>query len=215
MKTNFLKSKVTPVIALLLCCILYLSGYFQIILATLIVLLASGIEYGKSIFTSLGFQRNKLKVKNLLIVAPLVSGALFMLYSFVLIPSVTYLTGQPIDFSEFESFKGNLPAVLSLLILIWLSSGFGEEILFRGYLMRQFAKFFGDGKISLVMNILLFGIIFGSIHTYQGVTGQIVTGILGILLAVIFYIRKYDLWFNIAVHGFFNTIALIFIYYGV
>jgi len=51
-------------------------------------------------------------------------------------------------------------------------------------------------------------------HGYQGITGQIITGIIGLLLAIIFHLRKYDLWFNIAVHGFFYTIALIVIYNG-
>jgi membrane protease YdiL (CAAX protease family) len=214
MNKSFLKTKLVPILALIFCYILYLSGYFQIIIATFIILIANAIEYRKDLFKSLGFQRKGLKIKNLLIIAPLISGGLFLLYYFILIPGVTHLTGQAIDFSEFEQFKGNLSAILSLLILVWLSAAFGEEILFRGYLMRQFIKFFGNGQISIVINILLFGIIFGWIHAYQGITGQIITGIIGILLAVIFYIRKYDLWFNIAVHGFFDTIALVFIYYG-
>ena len=51
-------------------------------------------------------------------------------------------------------------------------------------------------------------------HSSQGITGQLVTWIVGALLALIFYLRKYDLWFMIAVHGFFNTIALSCIYFG-
>jgi membrane protease YdiL (CAAX protease family) len=215
MNKTLFKTKLVPLLALILCCILYLSGYFQNIIAVFLILIASAIEYKKGLFKSLGFQRKGLKIKNLLIIAPLISGALFLLYYFILIPSVTHLTGQAIDFSVFEPYKGNLSAILNLLILIWLSAAFGEEILYRGYLMRQFIKFFGNGKISIVINILLFGIIFGWMHAYQGVTGQIISGIIGALLAVIFHIRKYDLWFNIAIHGFFDTIALVFIYYGV
>lgn len=214
MKKDLFKFKATPIIAFILCCILYLSGYFQIIFAVPIILVASGIEYGKDIFKSLGFRRSKLKAIDLLIVAPLLSGALFILYLFVLVPGVTYITGQPMDFSLFEPYQGNLEAILSLLFFVWLSAAFGEEILFRGYLMRQFTKFFGSSTLSLVLNILLFGVIFGWIHGYQGISGQIVTGIVGIILAVIFHVRKDDLWFNIAVHGFFDTIALILIYHG-
>tara|TARA_B100001750_G_C15335540_1_gene509598 strand:- start:398 stop:802 length:405 start_codon:yes stop_codon:yes gene_type:complete len=132
----------------------------------------------------------------------------------VLVPGVTYITGKAMDFSAFDSFNGNLSATLGLLIFIWISAAFGEEILFRGYFMKQFIKFFGKNRTSLLINIILFGVIFGWIHSYQGITGQIITGIAGVLFAIIFYIRKYDLWFNIAVHGFFDTIALVFIYYG-
>lgn len=214
MKKNSLKSTITPAIAIILCCILYLSGYFQVVFAALIILLACWIEYGKDAFKSLGFQRSNLKALRLLVVAPLIAGMMFILYWFVLIPGVTYLTGQPMDFSLFEPYKGDLTAVMSLLPLIWISAAFGEEILFRGYLMRQFTKFCGSSKASILLNIVLFGVIFGWVHAYQGISGQIVTGIVGILLATIFYFRKYDLWFNIAVHGFFDTIALVLIYRG-
>lgn len=214
MKKHALKSIATPVIALILCVVLYQSGYFQIIFAALIVLLASWIEYGRGAFKSLGFKRSNLNAIRLLVVAPLVAGMMFALYWFVLIPVVTHLTGQPMDFSFFEPYKGDLTAILSLLPLIWISAAFGEEILFRGYLMRQFIKFFGSSKASIVLNILLLGVLFGWIHMYQGISGQIVTGIVGMLLATIFYFRKYDLWFNIAVHGFVDTIALVLVYYS-
>ncbi|MEP0264278.1 CPBP family intramembrane glutamic endopeptidase [Dokdonia sp.] len=214
MSKNFLTTKLTPIIAIVLCYIFYLSGYFQMIIAALLLLIASAIEYKKELFSSLGFQPKKINIKSLLIVAPLLGIAIFLFYSYVMLPSVTYLTGQPIDLSVFEPYKGNLPAALSLLALMWTSAAFAEEIVFRGYLMRQFIKFFGSSKISLVINILLFGFIFGWVHAYQGISGQILSGITGTLLAVIFHIRKNDLWFNIAVHGFIDTTALVYIYYG-
>lgn len=209
-----LKSIATPIIALVLCSILYLSGYFQVIFAAPIILVASWIEYGKGTFTSLGFRRSNLKAVPLLVVAPLMAGMMFLLYWYVLIPGITYLTGQAMDFSFFEPYKGNLKAILSILPFVWISAAFGEEILFRGYLMRQFTKFFGSSSISLIINIIIIAVIFGWIHSYQGLSGQIVTGIIGAMLAAVFHLRKSDLWFNVAIHGFFDTIALALIYYS-
>ncbi|MBL0684068.1 CPBP family intramembrane glutamic endopeptidase [Aquimarina mytili] len=214
MNKTFLTTKVTPVIAIILCCVLYLSGYFQMIIAALLLLIASVIEYKKNCFKSLGFQRNRINVKSLLIIAPGLGIAIFLFSGYVMMPIVTYLTGQPIDYSEFEIYKGNLPAILGLFVYVWLSAAFAEEIVFRGYLMRQFTKFFGSSKISLVINILLFGFLFGWVHAYQGISGQISTGIIGMILALIFHFRKNDLWFNIAVHGFIDTVALVYMYYG-
>ena len=97
---------------------------------------------------------------------------------------------------------------------MWLGSGFGEEIIFRGYFMRQFIKFFGDSKVSIALSILLITGFFGFMHSGQGITGQLVTFLVGSLIALIFYFRKYDLWFVIAVHGFFNTIGLTCFYFG-
>ena len=214
MNKSFLTTKVVPVIAIVLCCILYLSGHFQMIIAAIILIIASAIEYKKELFSSLGFQRKRINVKSLLIIAPLLGIAIFLFSGYVMMPIVTHLTGQPIDYSEFETYKGNLPAILSLLVYVWLSAAFGEEIIFRGYLMRQFTKLFGSNKISLVINILLFGFLFGWVHAYQGISGQILTGITGMILALIFHFRKNDLWFNIAVHGFIDTIGLVYMYYG-
>jgi len=163
---------------------------------------------------SLGFRRNSVKLKSLLIKAPIIAIALFLLYSYILIPAATHLTAKPIDFSQFDVLQGNLLGSLVLLVFIWISAAFGEEITFRGYIMRQLVKFFGDGKLSMLLNILLLGLLFGYVHSYQGITGQIVTGVLGVILATIFYRKKYDLWFTVAIHGFFDTIGLVFMYNG-
>lgn len=214
MNKAFLTTKLTPVIAIIICYAFYLTENFQIIFAALIALIASAIEYKKDLFKSLGFQSEKINLKSLLIYAPILAVVIFLCYGYVMIPSVTYLTGEPMDFSEFKQFKGNLSASLGLLAYIWISAAFGEEIVFRGYLMRQFTKFFGASTISLAINILLLGFLFGFIHSYQGVSGQIITGIIGMLLAVIFHIRKNDLWFNVALHGCIDTIAVVYIYNG-
>jgi len=61
--------------------------------------------------------------------------------------------------------------------------------------MRQFIKFFGESKVSIALNIVLLCSFFGFMHGYQGITGQLVT--------------------TIAVHGFFNTLAVICVYFDV
>lgn len=184
------------------------------IIISIVIILANYIEYEGKPFLALGFQREKFTVKNILVLAPLVALGLFTFYVFALVPGITELTGSPIDYSSFAQLKGNLPAFLITLLVVWATAGFGEEIIFRGYFMRQFVKFFGESKVSIVLNIVLITGFFGFMHSQQGITGQLVTWIVGALLALIFYLRKYDLWFIIAVHGFFNTIALTCIYFG-
>ena len=184
------------------------------IIISIIIIIANYIEYKGKPFLALGFQREKFTTKNIFVLAPLLALGLFVFYVFILIPGITILTGVPIDYSSFDELKGNLPACLIALLVVWATAGFGEEIIFRGYFMRQFVKFFGESNISIVLNIVLLASFFGFMHSYQGITGQIVAGTVGALLALIFYLRKYDLWFIIAVHGFFDTIALICVYLG-
>jgi membrane protease YdiL (CAAX protease family) len=184
------------------------------IIASIVIIIANYIEYKGKAFSELGFHREKFTFKNIFVLAPLVALGLFIFYFFALVPVITKLTGVHIDYSSFDELKGNLPALLFTLLIAWATAGFGEEIIFRGYFMRQFVKFFGESKISIVLNIIIVTGFFGFMHSQQGITGQLVTWITGALIALIFYLRKYDLWFAIAVHGFFNTIALVCIYFG-
>ncbi|WP_299119203.1 CPBP family intramembrane glutamic endopeptidase [uncultured Tenacibaculum sp.] len=213
-----LKQTLIPLITITIICTLWFGpisiGYIENIVISILIIIANYIEYKKEAFLELGFQRKKFTTKNIFILAPLVALALFIFYIFILVPGITKLTEAPIDYSAFDQLKGNLPACLVALLLVWATAGFGEEIIFRGYFMRQFVKFFGESKISIALNIILLACFFGFMHSYQGITGQLVTGIVGALLALIYYLRKYDLWFIIAVHGFFDTIALICIYFG-
>lgn len=213
-----LKQTLIPIITTAIICFLWFGpirlSYIENIIVTLLIIIANYIEYKGKPFSALGFQREKFTLKNILVLAPLVALGLFIFYVFLLVPGITKLTGVPIDYSSFDELKGNLPACLIALLLLWATAGFGEEIIFRGYFMRQFVKFFGESKASILLNIVLLACFFGFMHSYQGITGQLVTGFVGALLALIFYLRKYDLWFIIAVHGFFDTIALICIYFG-
>ena len=189
-------------------------GFLTLIISSIVVFIGSTIEYKEKAFKALGFDGEKFSFKNFFVLAPLMAIGLFIFYAFILIPGITKLTGVPIDYSFFKEITGNLQTFLISLVLILVGSGFGEEIIFRGYFMRQFVKFFGESKISIALNIVLITGFFAFMHSSQGITGQIVTFVIGSLIALIFYLRKYDLWFVCSIHCFFNTIALTCIYFG-
>lgn len=187
---------------------------FENILISIIIIIANYIEYKGKPFSALGFQRAKFNVKNLLVFAPLTAFGLFVFYVFAIVPGIEMLTGVPIDYSSMAQVRGDLPTAIIWLLIVWATAAFGEEIIFRGYFMRQFVKFFGDSKISLTINILIFCGFFGYMHMQQGITGQLVSASLGSILCIIFYARKYDLWFMVMIHGFFNTLGILSFYFG-
>ncbi len=189
-------------------------GAYSVIILALFVLLASYIEYGNTLFSSLGFKKKKATAKNLLLFAPITAFLILLTYRFILVPTVTYFTQTPIDIGAFDMLRGNLGNLFALLPFVWISAAFGEEIIFRGYLMTRFAAIFGSGVIAMLFNILIFAAFFGFIHGYQGITGQILSGITGGIIATIFHFRKQDLWFSIVVHGMIDTLAFIAIYYN-
>jgi membrane protease YdiL (CAAX protease family) len=187
---------------------------FENIIVSIIIIIANYMEYKGKPFSALGFHRSKFNAKNLLVLAPLAAIGLFVLYVIAVVPGIEMLTGVPIDYSSMSQLEGNLQVTIVWLLLVWATAGFGEEIIFRGYFMRQFVKFFGDSKISLVINILICCSFFGYMHMQQGITGQLVATFIGVLLSIIFYLRKFDLWFMVMLHGFFNTLGILSFYFG-
>lgn len=84
-----------------------------------------------------------------------------------------------------------------------VSAGVCEELLFRGFILAAFTPIIG-----VVLSLLLGSILFGLCHLYQGWANVLRTGILGMLLGII-YLLSNSLWVVIALH------ALIDIYSGV
>ncbi len=59
--------------------------------------------------------------------------------TFVTVPFLSHLTGEPPDLSEFQTTVRNLKLLLFWLVLNWTLAAFGEELAFRGYLMPRLA----------------------------------------------------------------------------
>ena len=214
-----MKKALVPAITTAIICFLYFGPMprtvFENVIISAIIIIANYIENKGKPYSALGFFREKFTFKNLLVFAPLTAFGLFVFYVIALVPSIEMLTGVPIDYSSMSQLEGNLPTTITWLLIVWATAAFGEEIIFRGYFMRQFVKFFGDSKVSIALNILIFCSFFGYMHIQQGITGQLVAGATGGLLSSIFYIRKYDLWFMIMIHGFFNTLGILSFYFGI
>jgi membrane protease YdiL (CAAX protease family) len=83
-----------------------------------------------------------------------------------------------------------------LWILLSLAAGFSEELVFRGYLQRQFHAATG----SIVAAVILQGVAFGLAHTYQGWGRVIVISGLGILYGVL-AARRGNLRANMLAHA--------------
>src|SRR5215467_8934525 len=54
-------------------------------------------------------------------------------------PLLTRLMRKPPDLSGFPAVRGNLKFTLVIILLIWILAAFGEELVYRGYLMNRMA----------------------------------------------------------------------------
>jgi len=139
----------------------------------------------------------------------LIGSGLSLLSIMLIEPLIEHITKQPHDVSVVAGVRGNWKALLSWLVLNWGPVAFGEEVIYRGFLMSQIIKLLGTSLPALLLNVLITSIIFGLSHSYQGRSGPWSTGIIGACLAVIYILSGFNLWLPILVHGVINTVSLI------
>lgn len=134
---------------------------------------------------------------------------------FGLEPLLRSLSGEEIDLSRFESLRGNWGSLALYLTISWTTAGFGEEIIWRGWVMTGVAKLLGSGKAGWVSALIATSVLFGILHLYQGPTGVIATGIVGLALGIIYLATGRNLWVTIICHGMMDTIAFVMLFLGV
>lgn len=133
----------------------------------------------------------------------------------VLFPMMQYFGIQLPDYSRFEEIRGNLPMLFVWLGVSWTTAGFGEEIIWRGFVMTRLAKILGGGKTAWVSSLILISIVFGLLHIYQGWFGVIMTGTVGLILGILYIATGRNLWSSIIAHGMTDTTSFLIIYSGV
>jgi membrane protease YdiL (CAAX protease family) len=140
-------------------------------------------------------------------------GMLLALASTLVIEPLTdKLTGEPIDHSLFDGIRGNIGAFMKLLLVVWVLVAFLEEIIFRGFLMSELARWLGKGLGGTALNLLFSSTLFGIAHWYQGKSGALSTGLIGLVIGVIFIAGGYNLWLPVLTHGFIDTFGLGLVY---
>src|SRR6185312_311467 len=90
----------------------------------------------------------------------------------------------------------------ALFVLLSVCAGLFEEIIFRGYLQRQFGALGRNAIVGIVAS----GILFGLAHGYQGPRMMIVIGIYGIFFGILAHLRK-SLRPGMMAHAFQDSIA--------
>jgi membrane protease YdiL (CAAX protease family) len=129
-------------------------------------------------------------------------------------PLISNFFGVKPDYSELKDIQGNLLLLFLFLGLSWTLAAFGEEVCFRGFLMRGLAQLFGESQVSWLIALLLSSLLFGWGHTEQGVSGWVQEGLSGFILGILFLATKHNLLVPIVAHGVSNTLAFVLIYSG-
>lgn len=127
---------------------------------------------------------------------------------------LTRLLGKPPDLSGFAAVRGNLKFALLMFVLIWTLAAFGEELVYRGYLMNRMADLGRGTRTAWVVSLLVTSCIFGLTHYHQGVTGIIEEGSDGVILGLMYLVCQRNLAVPIIAHGVCDTIDIILLFLG-
>ncbi len=121
--------------------------------------------------------------------------------------------GQAPDFSRFDRIRGNLGALVGVLLSVWFNSAFGEEVIWRGFLLTRLSHLLGGSRGATWGSVAISSVLFGLLHVYQGLTGVVATGMVGLVFCV-FLIWKRNLWALIIAHGLMHLMSFTALYFG-
>ena len=137
-----------------------------------------------------------------------------LLELFVTQPLLVKLFGKIPDFSDLGELHGNWKLLLLFVALSWTLAAFGEEMVYRGYLMNRVAGVFRNPKLAWTVSLMVVSFAFGLGHIDQGITGQVENMISGLLLGTIFLATGCNMWAAIMAHGVSDTIDIVLLYLG-
>ncbi len=121
--------------------------------------------------------------------------------------------GQDAATDRFRGIAGNLPVYLMWLAIGIVSGGLAEEMFFRGYLVTRLETAFKGARLAPVLAVFIAAAIFGYGHFYyQGLSGWIATGAIGLVIGLLFLFYKRNLWPLIIAHALVDSLGMTSMY---
>jgi membrane protease YdiL (CAAX protease family) len=131
--------------------------------------------------------------------------AIALLLSLIIVPLLAKF-GKNVIVGDVETLLPRTKNEKLWFILVALSAGVCEELIFRGYGLRLFESLGFSGLPLLIVTAVVFGLA----HIYQGFLGVITTAAMGALFTII-YIQTGSLWWAIAAHIFMDLRVLLIV----
>lgn len=152
--------------------------------------------------------------RRLLWIGILFGGVMELLELFATQPLLVALTGNYPNLSVLHDLVGNVRMLLIAVCASWLLAAFGEEIVWRGYLLNRMLDLTGRSPFGWLVCIAMVSLVFGLAHANQGSTGIIENAIDGALLAALYAACGRNLFAPIVAHGVTDTIDSVIIFLG-
>lgn len=124
------------------------------------------------------------------------------------------ISGMPesADMSVYEYLHNNIFMLVITLIGVYIVSSFGEEVVYRAFLINRITELGLDSKYGKMVTIIISAVIFGLVHYTWGPTGMVSTGLMGLAMGICYLKFKKNLWILVLAHAYLDTILLIQVY---
>ncbi|HYL20762.1 MAG TPA: CPBP family intramembrane glutamic endopeptidase [Gemmatimonadales bacterium] len=129
-------------------------------------------------------------------------------------PLTARVVGRLPDVSMFAPLKSNVRLVVLYVAISWTLAGFGEEFVYRGYLLNRIAQLLGGRPRAWLVSLGATTVVFGLGHVYQGASGVIDTALFGFLFGVLYLLAGRNLWVAVIAHGVADTTAFVLLFFG-
>jgi hypothetical protein len=103
--------------------------------------------------------------------------------------------------------------LLVSLAAIYVVSSFGEEVIYRGFLIHRVENLLGNGRKATWAAVVVSSVIFGLAHFGWGLVGVVQTTFMGLALALSFLLFKRNLWLLVAAHAYMDTALIVPMYF--
>lgn len=135
-----------------------------------------------------------------------------------LVPTIVIgaIFGRPeqADMSGYDYLRGNLGFFLLALASVYLVSSFGEEVIYRGFLIRRLADLGSGTRSAWRLAVGVSSVVFGLIHFAWGPVGIVQTTFMGLALGLSFLFLGRRLWPLILAHAYMDTLLISQMYLG-
>jgi len=147
--------------------------------------------------------------------AYLASSAVVAICASIIFPMLGVKGGMGQVPAAFASLKGDTPQYFFWLIPVsWGSAAFGEEMLYRGFILNRLGRVLGGGRPAIFLAVLAQAVFFGVGHSYLGLSGALVAGLMGMMMGLTFLAAGRNLWPAIIAHGLTDSISMTVLYLG-
>jgi membrane protease YdiL (CAAX protease family) len=131
----------------------------------------------------------------------------------LLAPLLPAFALPPIDESRFDGLVGNLPLLILSLLAAWTTIAFGEEMMFRAFLIGRLHTLW-QGRVGAGVAVVVAGALFGVAHLAEGPLGVLSNGAFGALFGAVYLASGRNLWITVGAHGLLNTLRFVLVFAG-